>query len=49
MTPAGWIIMLLACGGYTALLLWCIHQVVVTPGAETRIHAQTDIDPRDPE
>ncbi len=49
MTNAGWIIMLLACGGYTGLLLWCIHKVVATPGAETRIHAQTDIDPRDGE
>ena len=49
MTPAGWITMILACGGITGLLLWCIWKVVVTPEAPKHLHAQGDIDTRDRE
>lgn len=49
MTTAGWIILVLACTGYTALLLWCIHKVVATPGAPERLHAPLDVDTRDKE
>ena len=49
MTPAGWIIMIGACTGFTGLLVWCIHKVVVTPEAPEHLHAQPDIDTRDRE
>ncbi|MBP7828373.1 MAG: hypothetical protein KA248_00500 [Kiritimatiellae bacterium] len=49
MTPAGWIIMVLACGGFTGLLAWCIHKVVATPEAAEHLHAQGDIDTGDRE
>lgn len=47
MTPAGWIIMVLAVAGYTGLLLWCIHKVVAVPEAADHIHAPLDVDTRD--
>ena len=47
MTTAGWIIMVLACGGFTGLLLWCVRKVVVTPDAPEHLHSQIDIDTRD--
>ena len=53
MTIAGWIIMVLACGGFTGLLLWCVRKVVVTPeapeigavfrGTETHVVTAADI------
>jgi hypothetical protein len=49
MTPAGWIIMFLACGGITGLLLWCIHKVVSEQEAPDKLHSQVDIDTRDRE
>ena len=47
MTPAGWIIMVLAVAGFTGLLLWCIRKVVATPEAPEHIHAPLDVDTRD--
>lgn len=47
MTAAGWMVMVLACVGFTGLLLWCIRRVVTTPEAPKHLHAQTDIDTRD--
>jgi hypothetical protein len=41
--------MILACAGFTGLLLWCIRKVVTTPGASKHLHAQTDIDSHDKE
>lgn len=49
MTLDGWIIMVLACAGFTGLLLWCIRKVVVTPAAPQHLHAPGDIDTRDQE
>ena len=49
MTPAGWIIMVLACTGFTGLLLWCIHKVIATPEASEHLHSPVDIDPHDKE
>ena len=47
MTPGGWIIMLLATGGMTGLLVWCIYKVVATPGSTEHIHSQADIETPD--
>jgi hypothetical protein len=49
MTLAGWIIMLLACGSITGLLIGCIRKVISTPESYDHLHAQTDIDPHDPD
>lgn len=49
MTTAGWIIMVLACAGFTGLLLWCVRKVITTPDAPDRLHSQIDIDTRDRE
>jgi hypothetical protein len=49
MTLAGWIIMILACTGFTGLMLWCIHKVVTTPEAPEHLHAPLDVDTRDRE
>ena len=47
MTLAGWIVMILAVGGITALLAWCIHKVVSTRDSSERIHSQVDIETAD--
>ncbi len=47
MITGGWIIMILAVGGMTGLLAWCVYKVVSTPGSSEHIHAQSDIDPHD--
>lgn len=49
MTPAGWIIMVLATGGMTGLLGWCIYKVLATPGSTEHIHSQADIETPDVE
>ena len=49
MTPAGWIIMILATGGMTGLLGWCIYKVLATPGSTEHIHSQADIETPDVE
>lgn len=47
MTTAGWIVMLVAIGGMTSLLAWCVYKVVSTPGSTEHLHAPLDIDTRD--
>ena len=49
MTPAGWIIMVLATGGMTGLLAWCIYKVLATPGSTEHLHSQADIETPDVE
>ncbi len=49
MTPAGWIIMILATGGMTGLLAWCIYKVLATPGSTEHLHSQADIEMPDVE
>ena len=41
--------MMVAAGGITGLLAWCIHKVVTTPNSAASIHSQADIDPSDAE
>ena len=47
MTPIGWVIMVLATGGMTGLLGWCIYKVVSTPGSTEHLHSQADIETPD--
>ena len=49
MTPAGWVIMILAAGGMTLLLGWCIYKVITTPGSTEHLHSQADIETPDVE
>ena len=49
MTPGGWIIMVLATGGMTGLLGWCIYKVLATPGSSEHLHTQADIETPDVE
>jgi hypothetical protein len=49
MTVAGWVIMVLATGGMTALLVWCIYRVLATPGSAEHLHSQADIETPDRE
>ena len=47
MTAAGWVIMILATGGMTGLLGWCIYRVLATPGSTEHLHSQADIETPD--
>lgn len=47
MTAGGWIMMLLAIGGMTGLLVWCVWKVMSTPGSTEHLHSPVDIDPHD--
>ena len=49
MTPAGWLIMIVAVGGMTSLLGWCIYKVIATPGSTEHLHSQADIETPDVE
>jgi len=49
MTTTGWIIMFLATGGMTGLLMWCIYKVLATPGSTEHLHSQADIETPDVE
>lgn len=49
MTPGGWVVMLLAVGGMTGLLSWCIYRVISTPGSSEHLHSQADIETPDVE
>ncbi len=49
MTLSGWVVMILAVGGVTALLVWCVAKVLRTPDAPEHLHSQVDIDPGDRE
>ncbi|MBN1396330.1 MAG: hypothetical protein JW959_15000 [Pirellulales bacterium] len=47
MNLGGWIVMVLAVGGVTALLAWCIYKVIATPGSAERLHSTADIETPD--
>ena len=47
LTPVGWTIMLVALGGITILLGWCIYKVVTVNHPEEHLHTQADITPPD--
>lgn len=49
MTTGGWIVMILAVGGMTSLLTWCIYKVMSTPGSTEHLHSQADIEMPDVE
>jgi hypothetical protein len=49
MTLSGWIVMCLAVGGVTWLMLWCIYKVTATPGSAEHLHSQADIETPDVE
>ena len=38
MTFGGWIIMTVSVTSVTALLVWCIYKVLVTPGESEHMH-----------
>lgn len=44
MTAGGWLMMILAIGGMTSLLIWCIWKVLSTPGSTEHLHSPSDID-----
>jgi hypothetical protein len=47
MTMVGWILMIVATGGMTFLMAWCIYKVISTKGSEKHLRAPLDIDTRD--
>ncbi|MEX2606897.1 MAG: hypothetical protein WD708_06090 [Kiritimatiellia bacterium] len=47
MTPGGWIVMIIAASGMTALLVWCVWKVLSTPQSTRHLHSPADIDPED--
>jgi hypothetical protein len=44
MTAAGWIFLIVSCGGVTVLTLWCFWRVLTLPTAAEDIHAPLDIE-----
>jgi succinate dehydrogenase hydrophobic anchor subunit len=46
-TVGGWIMMGVSVVIMTSLLSWCIYKVFATPGSETHLHSQSDIEPPD--
>jgi hypothetical protein len=49
MTIGGWIMMVVAVGGVSSLLCWCVYKIVSTPGSSEHLHSQADIEPPDVE
>lgn len=49
MMLTGWIFMIVAVGGMTSLLGFCIYKVLKTPGATEHLHSPADIDTKDVE
>lgn len=47
MTNAGLLLMILAIGGMTGLLGWCIYKVISTPQSTQHLHSPLDIDAGD--
>ena len=47
MTASGLILMLIALGGMTGLLTWCIYKVITTPDSTQHLHSPLDIDAGD--
>lgn len=44
MTLGGWLLMIIAVGGITGFLTWCVYRIVATPGATEHVHSQADIE-----
>jgi len=49
MTVGGWFVMIVSIALMTSLLSWCIYKVFATPGSESHLHSQSDIEPPDKE
>ena len=47
MTIAGILLMIIAVGGVSFLLGWCVYKVVTVPHPEEHLHTQADITPPD--
>ena len=47
MNTGGWIVMIIAVGGVTGLLSWCVYKVVTTPGSTEHLHSKADIETPD--
>ena len=47
MNTGGWIVMIIAVGGVTGLLSWCIYKVIATPGSTEHLHSTADIESPD--
>lgn len=44
MTAAGWLFLIVSCGGVTALVLWCFWRVLSLPAPSEEIHTPLDIE-----
>ncbi|GMU24931.1 MAG: hypothetical protein AMXMBFR13_50020 [Phycisphaerae bacterium] len=49
MTLAGWLFMLLSCGGVIGLTAFCYYRVLTCPRDAEHMHAPLEIDTRDQE
>lgn len=47
MTIAGWTIMILAVGGVSLFLIWCVGKVLSNPDTPSHLHSSVDIEPND--
>ena len=47
LSVGGWVTMVVAVGGVTLFLGWCVYKVLSTPGSTEHIHTQADIDTHD--
>lgn len=47
MTAAGWLMLVVSCGGVTALTVWCFWKVLTLPHPSDELHAPLDIDTGD--
>jgi hypothetical protein len=47
MTIAGWLLLVVSCGGVIALAGWCFWKVLTLPHPSEELHAPLDIDTKD--
>ena len=47
MSLYGWTILILSVGFTTGSLVWCLVRVLKNHGKNNRLHATSDLDPRD--
>jgi hypothetical protein len=47
MSLYGWILLILSVGFTTGSLVWCLARVLRNHGKQDRLHATSDLDPRD--
>jgi hypothetical protein len=47
MTSGGWLMLIVAVGGMTGLMVWCVYKVLSTPGSTEHLHTQPHIDTHD--